>query len=47
MLGTKDLSYEFSMMEKYPGFYYADDEYDDDPSYKSINLLLKLKHNQK
>ena len=47
MLGTKDLSYEFNIMEKYPGFYYADDEYDDDPSYKSINAVIKIETQSK
>ena len=42
MLGIKDLSYEFNIMEKYPGFYCADDKYDDDPSYKSINAIIKI-----
>ena len=47
MLGNKDLSYEFNLMEKYPGFYYEDDEYDDDPSYKSINAVIKIETQSK
>ena len=36
MIGAQDLSYEFSIMDNYPSFYYKEAKNDDGPKYKKI-----------
>ena len=47
MIGSQDLSYEFNIMEDYPGFYFEDSEYEDDYSNKIINANFTIETQSK
>ena len=47
MIGSKDLSYEFNIMQDYPDFYYEDPEYEVEPPNKIINTIIKIETQSK
>ena len=47
MIGAQDLSYEFSIMEKYPSFYYKDSKSNNKPKDKIINAEFEIKTQSK
>ena len=47
MIGAQDLSYEFSIMEKYPSFYYKDSKSNNKPKNKIINAEFEIKTQSK
>jgi len=47
MIGAQDLSYEFSIMEKYPSFYYKDSKSNNKPKEKIINAEFEIKTQSK
>ena len=47
MIGAQDLSYEFSIMDKYPSFYYKEAKNDDGPKYKKIIANIKIQTQSK
>ena len=47
MIGAQDLSYEFSIMDKYPSFYYKEAKNDDGPKYKKIYANIKIQTQSK
>ena len=47
MIGAQDLSYEFSIMDKYPSFYYKGAKNDDGPKYKKIIANIKIQTQSK
>ena len=42
MIGTQDMSYEFSIMEKYPSFYYKELKTDDQSNHKKIKAHFEI-----
>ena len=47
MIGTQDLSYEFSIMEKYPSFHYKELKSYDQPKNKKINAHFEIEAKSK
>ena len=47
MIGAQDLSYEFSIMDKYPSFYYKEYNKDDGPKYKRIFAYIEIQTQSK
>ena len=47
MIGAQDMSYEFSIMEKYPSFYYKDSKSNNKPKDKIINAEFEIKTQSK
>ena len=47
MIGAQDMSYEFSIMEKYPSFYYKDSKSNNKPKNKIINAEFEIKTQSK
>ena len=43
MIGTQDISYEFSIMDKYPSFYYKGSVNNDSPKTKKIVANFEIK----
>jgi len=43
MIGTQDISYEFSIMDKYPSFYYKGCVNNDSPKTKKIVANFEIK----
>ena len=47
MIGTQDMSYEFSIMEKYPSFYYNGIKNASEPKNKKINAHFEIETQSK
>ena len=47
MIGSQDISYEFSIMDNYPSFYYKEAKNDDSPKYKKIFANIQIQTQSK
>ena len=47
MIGSQDISYEFSIMDNYPSFYYKEAKNDDSPKYKKIAANIQIQTQSK
>ena len=47
MIGSQDISYEFSIMDNYPSFYYKEAKNDNSPKYKKIVANIQIQTQSK